>query len=168
MAAEGMPPSILIGHSFGGAASLAGAARVPSVRAVATVGAPFDAAHVLEQIGKESLAEIEQSGEADVRLGGRQLRFGRSFIDDVRQQDQAARIGDLGRALLVLHAPGDEVVGIMHAGKIFTAAKHPKSFVSLDKADHLLTRHVDAEYVGGVIASWVSRYLPVFGDEQRS
>jgi fermentation-respiration switch protein FrsA (DUF1100 family) len=166
MTAEGMPPTILIGHSFGGAAVLAAAAQLPTVRAVATIGAPFDTAHVLEQLGHESLIEIEQSGEADVRLGGKQLRFGRGFIDDVRQQDQASRIGHLGRALLVLHAPGDEVVGIEHAGKIFTAAKHPKSFVSLDDADHLLNRRADAEYVGNLIACWVSRYLPPAEDEQ--
>jgi putative redox protein len=160
MSAQAMAPSMLIGHSFGGVAVLASAARVPSVRAVVTVGTPFDAAHVLEQIGSANLAQIEQAGEADVRLGGKQIRFGRAFIDDVLHQDQAARIATLQRALLVLHAPGDEVVGIDHAGRIFAAARHPKSFVSLDSADHLLDRRTDAEYAGGVIAAWASRYLP--------
>lgn len=154
----GRAPALLIGHSLGGSAVLAAAARIPETKAVCTIGAPFDTAHVVHQFA-EAVPEIEARGEALVRLAGRPFTIRKSFLDDVRAQDQAARIARLGRALLVLHSPVDDLVGIDNARAIFDAARHPKSFVSLDGADHLLTRPADAEYAAVVLAAWASRYL---------
>jgi uncharacterized OsmC-like protein/alpha-beta hydrolase superfamily lysophospholipase len=151
-------PRVLIGHSLGGTAVLAAAGDIPEVRAVATINAPADAAHVLRAFGKK-LEDIETSGEAEVVLAGRSFRIRKDFIDDVRGQSLHGRIAAMNRALLVLHAPLDIIVGIENATAIFTAARHPKSFVALDGADHLLTRRADAEYAGTVIAGWASRYL---------
>ncbi len=155
---RGQAPALLIGHSLGGAAVLAAAARVPEAVAVATIAAPFDADHVVHLFA-ESVPEIEAKGEAQVRLAGRPFTVRRSFLDDVRAQDQAERIAHLGRALLVLHSPLDATVGVENARRIFEAAKHPKSFVSLDDADHLLSRRADAVYAAEVLAAWASRYL---------
>jgi putative redox protein len=152
-------PALLVGHSLGGAAVLAAAHRITDVRAVATVGAPCDPAHVTHQFGSD-LPVIEREGQALVKLAGREFTIRRSFIDDVSGQPQAARIRALRRPLLVLHAPGDKVVKIDNARHLFDAALHPKSFVSLDGADHLLTRAADAQYAAGVIAAWAARYLP--------
>lgn len=160
MASAGMPPALLIGHSLGGAAVLAAAGDIATVRAVATINAPFDVTHVLHQFDPDSLAAIERDGEADVQLAGRPFRINRSFIDDLRHHDQGTKIAALKRPLLVLHAPRDQTVGIDNASQIFLAAKHPKSFVSLDDADHLVTRAADADYAAEVIAGWASRYLP--------
>lgn len=155
---RGQAPALLIGHSLGGAAVIAAATRLPSVKAVATIGAPYDPAHVLHNFDS-SIDAIELQGEAQLTLAGRPFTIRRSFLEDVRGQQQRQRIATLGRALLILHAPRDEVVGIDNATDIFTAARHPRSFVSLDDADHLLTRAEDAEYAAKVIASWSSRYL---------
>src|SRR6516225_8318152 len=152
-------PVILIGHSLGGAAVLAAASRIPEVKAVATIGAPADVAHVLHQFGG-SLEQIRSEGEGEVRLAGRPFRIRRSFVEDAEGQRLEDHIRTLGRALLVMHAPRDEVVGIDNASRIFLAARHPKSFVSLDDADHLLSRPQDAAYAAGVIAAWASRYVP--------
>jgi uncharacterized OsmC-like protein/alpha/beta superfamily hydrolase len=153
-------PAILVGHSLGGAAVLAAAPRIPEAVAVATINAPADPAHVA-RLFKDRRAEIESAGEAEVALAGRTFRIRREFLADIEGQKLAAAIGSLRRALLVFHAPRDATVGIDNATAIFTAAKHPKSFVSLDDADHLLTRREDAEYVGTVLAAWASRYLDV-------
>ncbi len=152
-------PAILIGHSLGGAAVLAAAARVPEAVAVATIGAPADPAHVSRLMAAQK-AEIESEGEAEVVLGGRSFRIRKQFLDDLAGHKLDAAIGAMNKALLVLHSPIDETVAIDDAARIFTAAKHPKSFVSLDTADHLLTRPADAEYVAEVLAGWASRYLP--------
>jgi putative redox protein len=152
-------PALLVGHSLGGAAVLAAAHRIADARAVATVGAPCDPAHVTHQFGSD-LPVIEREGQALVKLAGREFTIRRSFIDDVSGQPQAARIRALRRPLLVLHAPGDNVVPIDNARHLFEAALHPKSFVSLDGADHLLTRAADAQYAAGLIAAWAARYLP--------
>jgi putative redox protein len=160
MRADGKAPSLLVGHSLGGAAVLAAAGAMPDIRAVVTIAAPFDVAHVLHQIDPAALERIEAQGEAEVLLAGRPFVVRRSFVDDLRRHDQGARIAALHRPLLVMHAPGDTTVGIDNANRIFMAAKHPKSFVSLDDADHLLTRRADADYVGALIAAWVSRYFP--------
>lgn len=152
-------PALLVGHSLGGAAVLAAAHRIADARAVVTLGAPFDPAHVTLQLG-ESLAVIEAEGQARVTLGGREFSLGREFLDDVAGQPQAERIHALRRPLLVLHAPGDRVVGVDNARRIFERALHPKSFVSLDQADHLLSSESDARYAAGIIAAWASRYLP--------
>ena len=158
MEAAGIAPSLLIGHSFGGAAVLAAAGDLPTVKAVATVGAPFDVNHIKHQFG-DDLARLEAEGEADVTLGGRPFKVKKGFIDDLGRHDQGQRIRTLKRSLLILHAPLDQYVGIENAQLIFEAARHPKSFVSLDGADHLLTRAQDAAYVADVIAAWASRYL---------
>ena len=163
MAAKGMAPRLLIGHSLGGAAVLAGAADIDSVKAVAVIAAPFDVKHVTLQFG-DRLKDLMEQGEARVDLGGRPFTMRRSFIDDLRRHDQGARIADLKRALLVLHAPTDQTVGVENAGAIFQAARHPKSYVSLDDADHLLTRPSDAAYAADVIAAWASRYLDAADD----
>ena len=152
-------PSLLIGHSLGGAAVLAVAADIPEVRAVVTVGAPSDPSHVAHLLG-DDLARIERDGEAEVKIAGRAFRIGRKFIDDLAESKQLERIRKLHRALLILHSPRDEVVDIDHARRIYQAAVHPKSYISLDDADHLLTRREDAIYVADLIASWSSRYLP--------
>lgn len=152
-------PALLVGHSLGGTAVLAAAARIPEVRGVATIGAPFDPEHVTRLFG-ESLAEIESSGEATVDLGGRQFKITRKFVEDLRDQCSAERIASLDRALLLFHSPQDRVVDIDNASLIFEAANHPKSFVALDGADHLLGRRSDAGYVADVLKAWASRYLP--------
>lgn len=160
MATKGMPVDLLIGHSFGGTAVLAAAADLPSVRAVAVIGAPFDAAHVLKHVGGNGLdAPVE--GSIRVEIGGRPFELGESFIQAIGSHDPATRIGALAKPLLVLHAPSDAVVEIANASKIFAAAKHPKSFISLDDADHLLKRRQDAEYAAACILAWSSRYLGV-------
>lgn len=151
-------PSILVGHSLGGAAVLCAAARVPEVKAVATIGAPADAEHVIHNFGA-SLDEIERDGEATVSLAGRPFKIQKQFIEDVRTQSVEKHIGKMKAALMVLHSPIDQTVGIDNAAKIFTAAKHPKSFVSLDSADHLLSRQEDAAYAAEVIAAWASRFI---------
>ncbi|WP_113913464.1 bifunctional alpha/beta hydrolase/OsmC family protein [Roseovarius dicentrarchi] len=156
--ARDMAPALLIGHSLGGAAALRVARRLASVRAVVTIGAPFDPGHVTHNFAG-ALDEIARKGAAEVNLGGRPVRIGRAFVEDVSAEALAPEIAKLKRALLVMHAPRDEVVGIDNAGAIFSAAKHPKSFVTLCDADHLITRFEDAEYVAEVIAAWAARYL---------
>ncbi len=151
-------PSILIGHSLGGAAVLAAAGRIPETRAVATIGAPADTEHVLHLLG-ESRREIEASGEAEVCLAERPFRIRRQFLEDLSNQPQTERIEALGAALLVMHSPIDQTVGVDNARQIFDAARHPKSFVSLDGADHLLTVPADAHYAASVLAIWATRYL---------
>ena len=156
--ARGMAPSLLIGHSLGGAAVLAAARRIESARAVVTIGAPFDPGHVTHNFGG-ALDRIEAEGAAEVDLGGHKVRIGRGFVEDVRATRLEPEIAELRRALLILHAPRDTVVGIENAGEIFRAARHPKSFVTLDEADHLITDPADAEYAAGVIAAWAAHYL---------
>lgn len=150
-------PQILVGHSLGGAAVLAAAARIPEARAVAVIGAPFQASHVLHWLPDPE--RIRSAGEAEVDIGGRPVRIRKEFIEDLRRHDPARALGALRKALLVLHSPRDSIVGIDNAAQIFMAAKHPKSFVSLDDADHLLTRGADAAYAAQIIAAWASRYL---------
>ena len=137
---------------------LRAARLIDSVQAVATIGAPFDPGHVTHNFGG-ALDEIAAHGSAEVQLGGRPIRIGQSFVEDVSATALADDIAHLGRALLVLHAPRDETVGIENASRIFGAAKHPKSFVTLDEADHLITAPKDAEYAAEVIAAWAARYL---------
>jgi uncharacterized OsmC-like protein/alpha/beta superfamily hydrolase len=152
-------PSILVGHSLGGAAVLAAAQSVPECTAVATIGSPFDPAHVLHLIG-ESTEAIERTGEARVEIGGRAFLVKKQFLEDIRGQRLGEIAARLRKALMIMHSPRDTVVDIENAATIFTAAKHPKSFVSLDPADHLLTRREDGIYAGQLIAAWAERYLP--------
>ena len=156
--AIGEAPKILIGHSLGGAAVLAAAAGIAQARAVATIGAPFDPEHVVHLFG-DGLATIEEQGQAEVSVAGRSFHVRREFVDDLRAQNQTERLAELGKALLVFHSPVDEIVGIDNASEIFGHARHPKSFVSLDRADHLLSKSGDAEYVAVVLAAWASRFV---------
>jgi uncharacterized OsmC-like protein/alpha/beta superfamily hydrolase len=151
-------PAILIGHSLGGAAVLAAAHRIAEARAVVTIAAPFDPAHVAGLFG-ERVEEIKSKGEVEVTLAGRPFWVRRGLLDDIAGQNLAGRIAELRKALLVFHSPTDETVGIDNASHIFTTAKHPKSFISLAGADHLLLRPSDAAYVAHVIAAWAERYL---------
>lgn len=160
MAEQDMPLSLLVGHSLGGAAVLAAAGDLPSARAVVVIGAPFDVSNTLKQFDPAALAEIELKGVADVRLAGRPFRVGKGLIEDLRAHDLGAAIATLHRPLLIMHAPLDDTVALDNATRIFVAARHPKSFVSLDGANHLLTRKADADYAAGVIATWATRYLP--------
>ena len=151
-------PHILMGHSFGGAAVLQAAHQIPSSRAVATIAAPCDPAHIAHLLsGRES--EIAERGETDVTLAGRTFRIQRHFLDDLQGQRMDEWIANLRRALLVFHGPFDDTVGVENAAHIFDAAKHPKSFISLDRADHLLSDERDARYVGHMAAAWARRYL---------
>jgi putative redox protein len=153
-------PAILIGHSLGGAAVLAAASQMGEARAVVTIAAPSDPAHVAG-LFRDRLSDIESRGEIEVELSERRFRIRRSFLDDVAEQNLTAKIAALGKALLIFHSPTDEIVGIDNASRIFLAAKHPKSFVSLAGADHLLSRRGDAAYAASVIAAWAERYLDV-------
>jgi len=157
-------PNLLIGHSLGGAAVLAAAGRIREAQAVVTIGAPADPAHV-EHLLQGARTEIEERGEAEVLLAGRPFRIKKSFLDDIAGHKLEKDIANLHKALLIFHAPRDATVGIDNASKIFVAAKHPKSFISLDDADHLLSRRSDAHYVAETLAAWASRYLPVPANE---
>ena len=156
---EHRAPSLLVGHSLGGAAVLVAAAQMPSVTAVATINAPSDPAHLGKLFGGRE-DEIRDKGAVEVDLAGRRFTIRREFLDDIAMQKVGQAVAGLKRALLVMHAPADTVVSIDHASAIFLAAKHPKSFLSLDTADHLLTRREDARYAATVLAAWASRYLP--------
>lgn len=156
--ARGMGPELLIGHSLGGAAVIAAAAQMPQARAVVTIGAPFDPEHVTHNFGS-SIEEIRDKGVAEVQLGGRGVRIGAHFLEDVSANRLDAALKDLKKSLLVLHAPKDDTVGIENATQIFVHAKHPKSFVTLCDADHLISREEDAEYAADVISAWASKYL---------
>jgi uncharacterized OsmC-like protein/alpha-beta hydrolase superfamily lysophospholipase len=151
-------PAILIGHSLGGTAVLAAAAEVAEARAVVTIAAPCDPTHVTG-LFKDRLEEITTQGEVEATLAGRQFRISRAFVDDLAEHKLVERIANLRKALLLFHSPTDEIVGIENASRIFTAAKHPKSFVSLAGADHLLSRCSDAAYVANVVHAWAERYL---------
>ena len=155
---RGMAPSLLIGHSLGGAAVLRAAAEMEGVKAVVTIGTPFDPGHVTHNFS-DALEDIQAQGQTQVDLGGRPFTIGKDFVEDVKAQELAPIIERMKAALLVMHAPRDTVVGIENATNIFAAARHPKSFVTLDDADHLVTRAEDAEYAAEVIAAWAGRYL---------
>jgi len=151
-------PAILIGHSLGGAAVLAAASRIPEAVAVATIGSPFDPGHILHLL-QGSLGTVDSEGEAQVEIAGRAFRIKKQFLDDIQGQKLGDAVAQLGKALMVMHSPRDTIVNIDNAARIFTAAKHPKSFVSLDPADHLISRREDAIYAGHLLAAWAERYL---------
>ena len=157
-------PQILIGHSLGGAATLAAGLHIPEARALVTIGAPYDPRHVEHLLTNAD--ELREKGEATVDIGGRPFHVRREFLEDLERQDPSRTIAALGKALLILHSPRDTVVPIDHAAKIFTAAKHPKSFVSLDRADHLLSAANEAAYAAEVLSAWASRYLEPARDER--
>ena len=151
-------PQLLIGHSLGGAAVLAAAHQLDSIKAVVTIGAPATAHHV-EHLFSAKSDVIKQQGEAVVNIGGREFSIRNQLLDDIAQHNSTEQIGELGKALLVFHSPIDTIVSVDQAALIFQAAKHPKSFISLDKADHMVSKAADSEYVGTTIAAWASRYL---------
>lgn len=150
-------PRVLIGHSLGGAAVLAATHLIPEARAVATIGAPADPEHVLHLLSGSQDA-INEAGAAEVTIGRRSFLIRKEFLEDIAQQPQAERISSLRTALMVMHSPTDDVVGIDNARRIFDLARHPKSFISLDGADHLITRHRDARYAATVLGAWAARY----------
>lgn len=155
---EHRAPSLLVGHSLGGTAILKAAMELTSVRAVATIGSPSHPAHVINRF-EDAVAEIETLGQATVELAGRRFTIKRRFLDDLERHPLPESLDDLDAALLVMHSPLDEIVGLDNASELFLAAKHPKSFVSLDEADHLLTREDDGRYAGRVLAAWAEKYL---------
>ncbi len=153
-------PRLLLGHSLGGTAILRAAHDIPSAVAVATIGSPADPAHVTRLLG-DSRAELEARGQAEVTIGGRPFTLRRQFLDDLATHPLPESVGRLRKALLILHAPLDDIVEVENAATLFAAAKHPKSFVSLDGANHLLSRADDSLFAGRMIGAWASRYLPV-------
>jgi putative redox protein len=157
---EAHAPSLLIGHSLGGAAVLAAASQIPEARAVVTIAAPAEAAHV-SNLFRGKIEDIKAKGEVEVELGGRPFKIAREFLEDIESHKLSGHIANLRKALLIFHSPTDEIVGIDNATKIFVTAKHPKSFVSLAGADHLLSKRSDSAYVANVIAAWAERYLDV-------
>ena len=158
LAHEIEPPQLLLGHSMGGAAALVAGGRIAAIRAVATIGAPAEPAHALRHFSDRH-DDIRSRGEARVVIEGRPFTVGRQLLDDLGDTRLGEAIKRMEKPLLVMHAPLDQTVGIDHAGRIFAAARHPKSFISLDRADHLLSRPADARYAGTLIAAWVARYL---------
>ena len=158
LAATGQAPQILVGHSLGGAAVLAAAARIESVEAVVTIGAPATARHV-EHLFRDSRQRIEDEGEAVVSLGGREFRIQRQFLEDLERHASTESLRELDAALLIFHSPRDTIVSIDEAARIYQAARHPKSFISLDQADHLLSNAADSRYVARTLAAWASRYI---------
>jgi uncharacterized OsmC-like protein/fermentation-respiration switch protein FrsA (DUF1100 family) len=157
-------PAILIGHSLGGAAILAAAGRIPDARAVVTIAAPSDPAHVTH-LFKDRIEDIRTHGKVEVQLAGRPFHIKREFLDDIAEHGLTAHVAKLRKALLVMHSPTDDTVGIDNATHIFAAAKHPKSFVSLSGADHLLSGKRDGAYVAGIIAAWAERYVDAVAAE---
>jgi len=153
---EHAPPRALIGHSLGGAAALAVAGRLDSVRCVATIAAPADPVHVRHLVDG---AEFDEQGRAAVSIGGRPFEIGREFVEDLERHDLSEEVGALKRPLLIFHAPTDSVVGVENAERLYKAAKHPKSFVSLGQADHLVSDERDAAFVGHVLSAWARRYV---------
>ena len=159
MASSKMAPHILIGHSLGGAAVIHAARAVSSTRAVVAIAAPAEPAHLarhLEQIREP----LEQEGEAEISIAGRQVTLKKQFLEDIASVAIDQSLRELDRALLILHSPQDTVVAIENAARLYATARHPKSFVSLDTADHLISDPRDARYTGGIIAAWARRYLP--------
>lgn len=151
-------PSLLVGHSLGGAAVLSVAGQIPEVKAVAVIGAPADAEHLTHAFSAQ-IADIEAHGVAEVTLAGRPFTIKKQFLDDLAGQNLLKSVRDLDKPLLILHAAGDEVVGIENASALFVAAKHPKSFISLADADHLMTQSADAMYAARIIVAWASHYI---------
>lgn len=151
-------PSIIIGHSLGGSAVLAAAHQIPESKAIVTIGSPSNVSHIAQHFDRER-TEILEKGEAEVCLAGRPFRIKKQFIDDIEGMKLEEYVRNLNKALLVMHAPRDETVSIDNAVEIFGWAKHPKSYVSLDDADHLISGKKDAQYIAGLIAAWIVKYI---------
>ncbi|PJA08874.1 MAG: hypothetical protein COX70_02785 [Flavobacteriales bacterium CG_4_10_14_0_2_um_filter_32_8] len=153
-----LSPDILIGHSLGGAAVIFASQYIPSIKAVATIGAPSNPKHV-SHLFKDGLDEIRENGVATLVIGGREFNIQQQFLDDINEKNMDKTIKEMNKALLVMHSPQDTTVGIDNAAQIYQAAWHPKSFISLDGADHLLSKKEDSIYVGQMIANWATRYI---------
>lgn len=160
-----LAPTLLIGHSLGGAAVIFAAAQIPSVKAVAVINSPSNPSHIMHLL-KSSAQEIIKNGKAVVNLAGRDFTIKKQFLDDLENKPLTEVVSDFGKALLILHSPQDNTVNIKNAEEIYNAARHPKSFVSLDGADHLLSKKEDSQYVGNVIAGWASRYVDIPTEEE--
>lgn len=160
-------PTIIIGHSLGGAAVIAAAEHIPELKAVVTIGAPFEVDHVLGQLG-DQLNAVKENGEAEVQIGGRPFIVNREFLDQTYDQPQSERLAKLGKSLLVMHAPDDDIVGFYNAEKIYEVAAQPKSFIALEKADHLLMREEDAQYAANMIAAWAGPHLDDIADDDNA
>lgn len=154
------PASLLIGHSWGGTAALVAAGQLPEVKGVCTIGSPYDPAHI-DHLLDDYLDEIKQNGQADVRLGAKTIKIKRQFLEDIKDHSTVSGIENLGKALLIFHSPQDRVVGIQNAAQIFKAARHPKSFLSLDQSDHMITGKEFVHYTANMIASWAEHYLHI-------
>lgn len=159
MESHQMPPHMLIGHSLGGAAVIQAAAAIPSARAVVAIGAPSEPAHLARHLERVR-GPLQRQGEADITIAGRTLKIKQQFLDDIAQVDMDQALKKMDRALLILHSPNDTEVNIENAARLYRTARHPKSFVSLDTADHLLSDPKDSRYAARMIAAWVQRYLP--------
>ncbi len=151
-------PQLLIGHSLGGAAVLQAAAQIPSTQAVVTINAPCEPSYVTRHMGSAP-EMIKIKGEAEVILAGRPFKIKKQFLDDLEQTRMQDTIRNLGKPLLIFHSLNDKIVGIDNASHIFQAARHPRSFIALDQADHLLSHENDSRYAGSLIAVWAKRYL---------
>lgn len=160
-------PSIVIGHSLGGAAGLLAASQLDSVKAVVTIGSPSSATHV-RRLFQEDIEQVLEAGQAEVSIGGRPFLIKRQFVEDLEKHSLREAIGKMRKALLFFHSPQDRIVGIENAAELYDAASHPKSFISLDGADHLLSNKKDARYVGDTIGSWASRYIEIPGERSIS
>ncbi len=152
-------PKLLIGHSLGGAAVIFAAEKLDAVKAVVTLGAPSEPKHV-KHLFEEGIEEIKREGRAKVNIGGRPFYISREFVEDLEAKNLSEVLADLRKAVLIMHAPQDQVVDISNAATLYQHAHHPKSFISLDKADHLLTAEVESRYAGEIISTWVKKYLP--------
>ncbi|MHC1729456.1 MAG: alpha/beta fold hydrolase [Syntrophobacteraceae bacterium] len=152
-------PKLLVGHSLGGAAVLQAAGKIPSTLAVCTIASPADLSNVLRFLGDDHGERLAREGEALINISGRDFKIRKQFLDDLQQNSMEAMIRNLRKPLLIFHSPVDQIVSIENAGRIFTAARHPKSFISLDRADHLLANREDSLYVGSVLAAWALKYL---------
>jgi putative redox protein len=152
-------PRLLIGHSLGGAAVIHAAKEIPSVEAVSTIAAPAELGGLLRYIEERDFEKLEDGGDTSIQIDGKDFRIKKQFLEDLRQSNMEAAVRALRRPLLILHSPADRIVSIDNAAKIFMAARHPKSFISLDRADHLLSNREDSLYVGSVLAAWASKYL---------
>ncbi|UMB62249.1 alpha/beta hydrolase [Lutibacter sp. A80] len=151
-------PSLLIGHSLGGAAVIYASLKIPSIKAIATIGAPSNPKHV-SHLFHSSIDEINETGSALVSIGGREFTIQKQFIEDIQENNIKHTLNNFRNSILILHSPQDTTVGIDNAAEIYSAARHPKSFVSLNGADHLLSDKRDSKYVGNIIATWADRYL---------
>ncbi len=163
--AEHIAPALLIGHSLGGAAAIVAGAEAEHIKVVATIGAPGDVGHI-KKLFRGDLEKIKAEGHAEVSIGGRPFTIARSFLEDLEKRDLAVILGELRKPILIAHSPQDAVVGVSNAAELFHAARHPKSFLSLDGADHLLSDRTDSNYAGRMIAEWSRRYLPTDQPEE--